>query len=108
MARLVSHLTSIALQAPSAAAAALQQTGEDIANLASQLAPVKTGALRDSIRAKSVSKGLVLVGTDKEYAIYVEYGTSESAAQSFLTPAFLQSEATFRLRLKQEIERILK
>lgn len=108
MAKLISNLTRIAAQAPQAAEAALQQTGEDIASLASQLAPVKTGALRDSIRPENVSEGTVLVGTDKEYAVYVEYGTSESAAQSFLTPAFLQSEATFKVRLKQEIEKIVK
>ena len=106
MTKLTSDLLRIALQAPTAAAAASEQTGEDIASLASQLAPVKTGDLRDSIVSEPVSDGLVLVGSDKEYAPHVEYGTVNSAAQPFLTPAFLQSEETFKVRLKQEFANI--
>lgn len=52
--------------------------------------PVDTGRLRSSIgRQVAVDQlGLVgIVGTDVEYAPYVEYGTSRSPAQPFLRPA---------------------
>ncbi len=53
---------------------------------AKALAPVDTGRLRDSL-ATAVGSNEVIVGTNVEYAPYVEYGTSRSVAQPFLRPA---------------------
>jgi HK97 gp10 family phage protein len=103
--KLVSNFKALARKAPIAAGRALVQTGKDIASLASQLAPVDTGALRDSYRSEQVSETTVLVGTDLKYAPYVEYGTSDHEAQPHLTPAFHQSRATFVKNLKNEIEK---
>ena len=50
------------------------------------LAPFDTGRLRDSINT-AVGRDEVIVGTNVEYAPYVEYGTSRSIAQPFLRPA---------------------
>jgi HK97 gp10 family phage protein len=52
--------------------------------------PVDTGRLRSSITHEIAAdhRGLVgRVGTDVEYAPYVEYGTSRSPAQPYLRPA---------------------
>lgn len=46
------------------------------------------GRLRDSIDHKiDTSIGVVYIGTDVEYAKYVEKGTSKMSAQPYLTPA---------------------
>jgi HK97 gp10 family phage protein len=57
---------------------------------AKRLCPVDTGRLRASITHEMAedSRGLVaVVGSDVEYAAYVELGTRYMRAQSFLRPA---------------------
>lgn len=94
------------MQAPQAASAALLKTAADIVNLTKQITPVDTGALRQSYGADPVSSEKVLIGSDKEYAPYVEYGTSRMGAQPHLTPAFHQSEDTFRHNLAEEMKKL--
>lgn len=53
---------------------ALLKGGEKIRGNAVLLCPVDTGELRQSIRVQRLSPGVVIVGTNKEYAVYVEYG----------------------------------
>ena len=69
---------------------------------AKDIAPVDTGRLRDSIRAKVGKRnGEVIgsVGTNVEYAPYQEFGTTRMLPQPFLRPALLYK--------KREIEKIL-
>ena len=106
MAKLVSNLSRIAQQAPEAASRALLQTAADIVDLTKQLSPVDTGALKQSYGAVPVSSTVVHVGSDMPYAPFVEYGTSRSGAQPHLTPAFHQSEETFKVRLREEMEKL--
>lgn len=54
---------------------ALLKGGEKVRGNAVLLCPVDTGELRNSIRVQLISPGVVTVGTNKEYAIFVEYGT---------------------------------
>lgn len=57
---------------------------------AKRLCPVDTGRLRASIThaIDRDSRGLVgVVGTDVDYAPYVELGTSKAPAQPYLRPA---------------------
>lgn len=54
---------------------ALLKGGERIRGNAVLLCPVDTGELRQSVRVQRLSPGVVIVGTNKEYAVYVEYGT---------------------------------
>jgi len=61
-----------------------------VESAAKQLTPVDTGRLRGSITMELTrdSKGVVAyVGTNVEYAIYVEMGTSRMRAQPYLIPA---------------------
>lgn len=61
-----------------------------VESAAKQLAPVDTGRLRSSIATEMSrdSKGVVAyVGSNVEYAIYLEMGTSRMAARPYLIPA---------------------
>lgn len=102
---LKSNLSKIGQRTPELVSEALLQTGADVANLAKQLAPVDTGLLRQSIGSEPVDSKTVLVGTATPYSVYVEYGTSNAAAQAYLTPAFAQSEETFKARLAQAAQK---
>lgn len=67
---------------------ALMAGAQIIVNHASEKAPYRTGTLRRSIHAEPVQgETAVMVGTDLEYAPFVEYGTSRMAARPFLRPA---------------------
>lgn len=104
MAKLKSDLTKIAQQAPRLANQALHQTANDIISLTKQLAPIDTGALQRSYKVNPVSDTTIQVGSDIDYAPFVEFGTVNQTSQPHLTPAFHQSEGTFKARLKQAIE----
>lgn len=53
--------------------------------------PVDTGYLKGSI-IHETEKDSVKVGTNAEYAHYVEYGTSNQAAQPYLRPALYDND----------------
>ncbi|MBP0985114.1 MAG: HK97 gp10 family phage protein [Oscillospiraceae bacterium] len=53
----------------------LLKAGEKTRSRAVILCPVETGELRNSIKAQKTAPLTVSVGTNKEYAIFVEYGT---------------------------------
>ena len=59
---------------------------------AKELCPVDTGLLRSSITPVVESWAAAFVGTNTEYAPYVEFGTKKMAAQPFLEPAFLEGQ----------------
>jgi HK97 gp10 family phage protein len=51
------------------------------------LVPVDTGRLKDSIQEEKITDLSRRVGTDVEYAGFVEFGTKHQAAQPYLRPA---------------------
>lgn len=104
---LKSNLTHIALQAPKFASEALLQTAADIVDITKQLAPVDTGALKQSYGAEPVSSTHVLVGSDLDYSVYQEFGTENMPAQPHLVPAFAQGEAIFRKRLQEAANKVI-
>lgn len=61
------------------------------------------GTLRDSI-THEVSGDSVYVGTNVEYAPYVELGTWRMQAQPFLRPAATEHGPTYRSVLKRSLE----
>ena len=74
-------------------AEALNKKALRIVRQAKQLAPVDTGRLRSSITAeliRSDGRPKDVVGTNVEYAPFVEFGTSKQPAQPFLRPAAQQ------------------
>lgn len=67
---------------------ALEAVGLKAEGYAKRLAPVDTGRLRNSItHAVDMDEDKVYIGTNVEYAPYVEMGTVKTAAQPFLQPA---------------------
>ncbi len=68
----------------------VRETAADVTATAKVLAPVKTGNLRRSIthQVNDIPDGIeAVVGTNVEYAPYVEFGTSRMAPRAFLGPA---------------------
>lgn len=87
---LVKALKSMQLKS----AADLARFGLKVQNAARRYCPVDTGRLRSSVQSTpgEDSKGpYVDIGTNVEYAPYVEYGTMHSPAQPFLRPALLEA-----------------
>jgi HK97 gp10 family phage protein len=71
-------------------AAELAAAAVKVERQAKRLSPVDTGRLRNSItwELRTDARGLyAAVGTNVEYAPYVEFGTSKMSAQPFLRPA---------------------
>lgn len=96
-----SNLRKIASQIDAELKAALGETAQDIKTLAADLAPVDTGALRDSGSAKPEGENwIVAFGAGLGYAAPVEYGTQHSPAQPFLTPAVEQIDPLFRAKAR--------
>jgi HK97 gp10 family phage protein len=68
----------------------LEERGKEVEQRAKSFCPVDTGRLRDSIDEETVvESGLVRarVGTDVEYAHWVEFGTSRTPTFAFLRRA---------------------
>lgn len=91
----VANLHAYSRSVGTAVRAAVRQGGEDVEDLARQLAPVDTGRLRASIRTEYSEGGLTFrTGCEPAafpgtyYPPFVEFGTSVSPAQPFLFPAF--------------------
>lgn len=67
-------------------------TAYDIESDAKQNCPVDTGRLRASITAYvDRDKMAALVGSNVEYAIFVELGTNQQQAHPYLYPAFFKN-----------------
>lgn len=80
-----------------AIATALTACGLQAEGYAKLLCPVDTGNLRNSItNALDGSGKTVYVGTNVEYAPYVEYGTYRTRAQPYLKPAFEEHVSEYK------------
>lgn len=77
--------------------AALEEVGLVAEGYAKRACPVDTGRLRNSI-THIVDEGTrhVIIGTDVEYAAYVELGTRHQKAQPFLKPAANDHYSTYK------------
>lgn len=84
---------------------ALEKIGLTAERYAANLCPVDTGRLRNSITS-TVDSGekAAYIGTNVEYAPYVEFGTSRQKAQPFLTPAAQNHGEEYRAILESELK----
>lgn len=88
----------------SAIGAALEEIGLLAENYAAKKCPVDTGNLRGSITyGVDAGDNAVYIGTNVEYAPYVELGTSRQKAQPFLRPAASEHGAQYRQVLKKAL-----
>ena len=92
--------TSHAAEALSAEASAKRQALEVIGGkaegYAKALCPVDTGRLRNSITHQQMDENTEVIGTNVEYAPYVELGTSRMGARPYLRPAAENHTAEYR------------
>ena len=86
--RIEDHSAEVIAEKNLAVIRALTAMGMQAEGYAKMLAPVDTGRLRNSISHEVVeSEDAVYIGTNVEYAPYVELGTRRMKAQPFLKPA---------------------
>lgn len=88
----------------SAISRALEKIGLVAEGYAKLKCPVDTGNLRDSI-THTTDGDSAYIGTNVEYAPYVEMGTSRTRARPFLRPAAQEHVDQYRSILKAELER---
>ena len=94
-----------------AAARGVARAAGYVADLAQQLAPVDTGALRASIRVEPDAPALRMQvtagrGLPDARAVFQEYGAVNQPAQPFLTPA--AKAIKVGAEVKAEIRKVLK
>lgn len=95
--------------------------GKQIQATAKELCPVDTGQLRNSIEVTEISNG-VDIGTNVEYAPYVEYGTGERgdssvahrqdwngmSPQPFLYPAFEANKENVKVIVENTLQEAIR
>lgn len=88
-----------------AIARALETIGLVAEGYSKRICPVDTGRLRNSV-THEVSNGekAVYIGTNVEYAPYVELGTSKHKAQPFLRAAALGHKSEYASILEAELK----
>lgn len=66
--------------------------------------PVDTGNLRNSITNEvRYSEKAVYIGTNVEYAAYVELGTTRTKAKPYLKPAAAEHSAVYKRIIEEEM-----
>lgn len=87
-----SHVDELKNALPDAIERALEAVGMQAADNVADLAPVDTGRLKASITHQvDVNEQCVYIGTNVEYAAYVEMGTSKMKAQPYLQPGIMNN-----------------
>lgn len=84
-------------------AQALEAIGLTAEGYAVDLCPVVTGRLRNSI-SHARDDNAAYIGTNVEYAPYVELGTSKMKARPFLRPAATEHSAEYKDIVKSALQ----
>lgn len=84
---------------------ALTAIGLTAESYAKQECPVDTGRLRNSItNAVRADEKAVYIGSNVEYAAFVELGTSRMKARPYLKPAATQHNAEYKSLAEQALK----
>lgn len=102
MADLDSHVDEVKTEVNGAAARALEMIGLVAERYAKMKCPVDTGRLRNSITHETDPE-TVYIGTNVEYAPYVELGTHRQKAKPYLKPAMLDHIKEYEKILQEEL-----
>ena len=94
--KLVKHSPEIRGAVKAAKARALEIIGGKGETYAKMLCPVDTGRLRNSITHVQEDESTEIIGTNVEYAPYVDLGTVKQRAQPFLRPAAANHVAEYQ------------
>lgn len=84
----------------------LERCGMQAEGYAKDLCPVDTGNLRNSIShvVDTEKADAAYIGTNVEYAPYVELGTAKQKAQPFLKPAAADHAQTYKNIMEDELK----
>ena len=99
------HTDEIIAAVEKATEKALEMCGMQGEGYAKRKCPVDTGNLRNSI-THGVEDYTAYIGTNVEYAPYVEYGTSRMKAQPFIRPAAENHVDEYRAIIKSCLENV--
>lgn len=83
---------------------ALEAAGVFVQGEVMTRSPVDTGRLRDSYEYE-VEDNEVTIGSNVEYAPYVEFGTSRQDAQPHLRPSITQNQDRIEELIREEFRR---
>ena len=83
----ISHVHDVLDGMTVAKSKALEIIGGKAESYAKRLCPVDTGNLRNSITHQQYDENTEVIGTNVEYAPYVELGTHKMAPRPYLRPA---------------------
>lgn len=97
-------IPKLSKRAEQVAAEITAKAAHDVEAHAKNVAPVDTGALKNSIAAERVQPLLWHVAPHVKYAIYVEYGTRKMQAQPYMRPAAERVREPFIAAMKRLIE----
>lgn len=101
--RIESHLPEAQDAVEDAITKALEEIGLTAEGFAKKKCPVDTGRLRNSISHAS-TEDTAYVGTNVEYAVYVEMGTVNTKPQPYLRPAVTEHKDTYRAIVKRNLK----
>lgn len=83
---------------------ALTRIGLAAEGYAKKECPVDTGNLRNSITNEVIqSEKAVYIGTNVEYAAYVELGTTKTKAKPYLKPAATEHSTVYKRIIEEEM-----
>lgn len=93
---IIDHTAEVRAAMDKALDKALEMCGLKAEGYAKMICPVDTGNLRNSITHTSGEEQTEYIGTNVEYAPYVEMGTSRTKAQPYLRPAIEGHTDTYK------------
>ena len=85
---------------------AMEIIGGKAESYAKALCPVDTGNLRNSITHAQQDENTEVIGTNVEYAPYVELGTARMAARPYLRPAAENHGPEYKLIMENEMRNV--
>lgn len=85
---------------------ALEIMGGKAESYAKQLCPVDTGRLRNSITHQQVDEKTEIIGSNVQYAPFVELGTRRQRAQPYLRPAAENHGPEYKAIWENELSKI--
>ena len=101
--KMVSRKNEVFDELNNALEVALEEIGLTAEGFAKKKCPVDTGRLRNSISHAS-TEDTAYVGTNVEYAVYVEMGTKNTKSQPYLRPAVTEHKDTYRAIVKRNLK----
>ena len=84
----------------------VSSAGDLVTAAAKANCPVRTGHLRTTIE-KNASGNTCEVGTNCEYAGYLEFGTYKMAAQPYMVPALLENTGEIAAIVQDEVNKAI-